>query len=236
MTTASRADGRLTTDRGGVEQAKAVAIQADDKIVVAGISGPPGDFNWAIARYRALDGSPDTTWSPDGWRETDFGAAQEYANDVAIQPDGKIVVAGQTGTAFALARYNTDGTLDSSFSGDGKQTTSFAGQSDIATGRRDPGGRPDRRRGPLLRRRRGGPRLRARPLQPGRHARHELLGRRQADGWTSAPTTSPRASRSSPTAGSCWPATRISVALDTGFAIARFEGGARAGQRRRRRA
>ena len=127
-------DGRLTSARGGVQQAKAVAIQADDKIVVAGISGPPGDFNLAVARYRPLDGSPDTTWSPDGWRETDFGAAQEYANDVAIQPDGKIVVAGQTGTAFALARYNTDGTLDSSFSGDGKQTTSFAGQSDIATG------------------------------------------------------------------------------------------------------
>jgi uncharacterized delta-60 repeat protein len=127
-------DGRQTTDRGGVEQAKAVAIQADDKIVVVGISGPPGDFNFAIARYRALDGSPDTSWSPDGWRETDFGSAQEYANDVAIQSDGKIVVAGQTGTGFAVARYNTNGTLDTSFSGDGKQTTSFGGQSDIATG------------------------------------------------------------------------------------------------------
>ena len=126
--------GKVTTDRGGVEQANAVAIQSDDKIVVAGISGPPGDFDWAVARYSAIDGSPDTSWSPDGWRETDFGAAQEYANDIAIQPDGKIVVAGNTDAGFALARYNTNGTLDTSFSGDGKLTTAFGGQSDVATG------------------------------------------------------------------------------------------------------
>ncbi len=125
--------GTVTTDRGGVEQANAVAIQSDDKIVVAGISGPPGDFDWAVARYSAIDGSPDTSWSPDGWRETDFGAAQEYANDVAIQPDGKVVVAGSTDAGFALARYNTNGTLDTSFSGDGKLTTAFGG-SDVATG------------------------------------------------------------------------------------------------------
>ena len=80
------------------------------------------------------------------------------------------MVAGQTGTAFALARYNTDGTLDSSFSGDGKQTTSFAGQSDIATGVAIQADGRIVAGGPLLRRRRGGPRLRARPLQPGRHA------------------------------------------------------------------
>jgi len=125
--------GKVTSPRSGVQQAKAVAIQADNKIVAVGITGPPGDFNFAIVRYTTA-GSPDTSWSPDGWRETDFGAAQEYANDVAIQADGKIVVAGQTDAGFALARYNTNGTLDASFSGDGKQTTAFGGQSDIATG------------------------------------------------------------------------------------------------------
>jgi uncharacterized delta-60 repeat protein len=126
-------DGKQTSPRSGVQQAKAVAIQADDKIVVAGIYGPPGDFNFGIARYHEFGGL-DTSWSPDGWRQTDFGSAQEYANDVAIQADGKIVVAGNTGAGFALARYNTDGTLDTSFSADGKQTTAFGGQSDIATG------------------------------------------------------------------------------------------------------
>ena len=56
--------GKVTTDRGGVEQANAVAIQSDNKIVVAGISGPPGDFNWAVARYSAIDGSPDRPGRP----------------------------------------------------------------------------------------------------------------------------------------------------------------------------
>ncbi|MEO8687201.1 MAG: hypothetical protein ABI611_03150 [Solirubrobacteraceae bacterium] len=126
-------DGKLITTRSGIQQGKAVAIQSDDKIVVAGPSGPPGDFNFAVARYRALDGSPDTTWSPDAWRETDFGSAMDVLNDVAIQPDGKIVVAGQTDVGFAIARYNPNGTLDTSFSGDGKQTTALGTQS-IATG------------------------------------------------------------------------------------------------------
>ena len=48
---------------------------------------------------------------------------------MAIQADGKIVVAGQSPTAaatdFALARYNADGSLDTSFDGDGKVTTDF---------------------------------------------------------------------------------------------------------------
>ena len=69
---------------------------------------------------------------------TDFGVgADDAANGVAIQADGKIVAAGApaaaTGSDFALARYNADGTLDTSFSGDGKQTTSFGG-ADGATG------------------------------------------------------------------------------------------------------
>ena len=44
------------------------------------------------------------------------------------------MVAGETEAGFAVARYNTNGTLDATFSGDGKQTTAFGGQSDVATG------------------------------------------------------------------------------------------------------
>ena len=125
----------MTTPRSGVQQGKAVAIQADDKIVVAGLYGPPGEFNFGVARYTTA-GTLDTSWSPDGWRQTDFGASQEYPNDVAIQADGKIVVAGHTDAGFAVARYNTNGTPDTGFSGDGKQTTAFStsGQNDVATG------------------------------------------------------------------------------------------------------
>lgn len=126
-------DGKEITGRSEFQQANAVAIQSDDKIVVAGHTGPPGEFNFAVVRYTS-GGSPDTTWAPDGWRETDFGGSMDIANDVAIQPDGKVVVVGQSSGGFTLVRYKPDGALDTSFSGDGKQTTSFNGQSDIATG------------------------------------------------------------------------------------------------------
>ena len=62
---------------------------------------------------------------------TDLGAS-EGANALVLQPDGKLVVAGESGGDFALARYNPDGSLDTSFSGDGVVTTDFAGWGDVA--------------------------------------------------------------------------------------------------------
>ena len=100
---------------------------------------------------------------------------------MALQADGKIVavgIAGGNGSSFALARYNPNGSLDTTFSGDGKQTTDFGGYFDGADGGGDPGRWQDRRGRPRGRRER---RLRARPLQPERLARHDLLRRRQAD-------------------------------------------------------
>ena len=81
-----------------------------------------GDF--ALARYNP-NGSLDTSFSGDGKQTTDFGA-----NGVALQPDGKIVAAGVGGAGydqFALARFNPNGSLDTSFSGDGKERTDFGG-------------------------------------------------------------------------------------------------------------
>ncbi len=52
---------------------------------------------------------------------TDFGGVDTGAS-VALQPDGKILVAGRSGEYFALARYNADGTLDASFDADGGLT------------------------------------------------------------------------------------------------------------------
>jgi uncharacterized delta-60 repeat protein len=131
-------DGQQTTDfSGGADQARAVAIQpADQKIVVAGHGGPPFESDFAVARYTTA-GAPDASFSaPDGKLTTDFGGVS-FAADVAVQDDGKIVVAGSdhAGTGdFALARYNTDGSLDTSFSCDGKQSTDFAGNDDGANG------------------------------------------------------------------------------------------------------
>ena len=107
----------------------AVAVEPDGQIVVAGRAAKTkGDFDLAVARYRRLDGSPDTSFRHrPASVTTDFGAAPTAANGIAIQPDGKIVVAGHDRQGdFAVARYNTDGTLDTSFSSDGKLTRTSA--------------------------------------------------------------------------------------------------------------
>src|SRR5262249_59946804 len=82
-------------------------------------------------------GSLDTSFSGDGKLTTDFtSSAGEWAFAIAIDPNGKIVVAGYaavgSGDRFALARYNDDGSLDTSFNGTGKLTTSFIGNNAAA--------------------------------------------------------------------------------------------------------
>ncbi len=182
LDTSFSGDGKQTTNFGDAAQgATGVAIQGDGKIIAVGSGGPDlGDFalarynpngiarhellrrrqaddrlrrfrrgerggapgqqgrigrqrqprwnggaNFALARYNP-NGSLDTTFSGDGKQMTDVG---DVANGVALQGDGKIVAAGRGagggGYAFALARYNPNGSLDTSFSGDGKQTTDF---------------------------------------------------------------------------------------------------------------
>jgi uncharacterized delta-60 repeat protein len=100
--------GTVTTDLG---VAHSVELQAEGKIVVAGTID--GDF--ALMRYNP-DGSVDDTFGTDGKVITDL-----VDNRLALQPDGKILVAGSssngTDSDFALARYNPDGSLDASFGG-----------------------------------------------------------------------------------------------------------------------
>jgi len=127
-------DGKVVTDFGATDSANGVAIQADGKIVAAGQSsaGVLADLDFALARY-GPDGSLDSTFDGDGRALTDFGGAMnDQADAVAIQTDGRIVAAGFGETAlgdldFALARYNPDGSLDSTFDGDGRVMTGFAG-------------------------------------------------------------------------------------------------------------
>src|SRR6188768_2002106 len=114
-------NGLVTTDLGGTDDGQGVVIQTDGKIVVAG--GSEGNF--ALARY-TTDGGLDPSFSGDGRQTTDFGR-EDRATAVALQADGRIVVGGNSGSDFALARYDANGGLDTSFSGDGKQTTDFGG-------------------------------------------------------------------------------------------------------------
>ncbi len=116
-------DGKVTTDIGGSpDEALAVAIQSDGKIVAAGYS----TWDFALVRYNA-DGSLDTTFGTDGKVTTDFSGSEDRVFSVALQSDGKIVAAGFSHSTsaylFALARYNADGSLDTTFDADGKVTT-----------------------------------------------------------------------------------------------------------------
>ncbi|MFZ4524190.1 MAG: Ig-like domain-containing protein [Chlorobium sp.] len=140
LDTAFHGDGKLTTDFGGTESGQSVVVQSDGKIIVAGSSIAIMDgvamlnSNFALVRYNA-DGSLDTSFHGDGRLTTDFGATTASGSSVLLQSDGKILVAGSSTKAggksdFALARYNTDGTLDASFSGDGRFTMDFGGSSD----------------------------------------------------------------------------------------------------------
>jgi uncharacterized delta-60 repeat protein len=130
-------DGKVTTDfLGNSAIGRAVAIQSDGKIVAAGdnvVSGSNNDF--ALSRYNA-DGSLDDSFDADGKVTTDFFGSTDGANAVAIQSDGKIVVAGfadhgASHDDFALARYLSDGSLDTTFDTDGMVVTDF-GSTDIA--------------------------------------------------------------------------------------------------------
>ncbi|KKD06050.1 calcium-binding protein [Streptomyces sp. WM6386] len=109
--------GRVVSDVGSV--ARGVAVQPDGKIVAAGqgIAGP-GDLRFMVARYNA-DGSPDTGFGTGGYTLTPFEGGGS-AHDLALQPDGRIVLAGETGgpsgpNDFALARYTAAGGLDTGF-------------------------------------------------------------------------------------------------------------------------
>jgi len=128
-------NGKQTTKfaAGWEDYSLAVALQTDGKIVAVGASqdpGTPGVGDFAVARYNT-NGNLDTTFSGDGKVTTNFGG-MDQASGIAIQADGRIVVSGRKCVAplncdLAVARYNTNGTPDSTFSGDGKQVIGYGG-------------------------------------------------------------------------------------------------------------
>lgn len=102
----------------------AVAVQSDGKIVAAGYAFNGSFFHFALARYNA-NGTLDDTFGTGGKVTTDMTAFDDLARAIKIQADGKIVVAGEANADFGLARYNTNGSLDTAFDGDGKVITSI---------------------------------------------------------------------------------------------------------------
>jgi uncharacterized delta-60 repeat protein len=125
--------GQVTTDFDGFnDDVFSILIQADGKLVAVGSAKNPATYyDFAAVRYLA-NGTIDTTFGVAGKVRTDFGfAGFDQARSAALQPDGKIVAAGTAifnnglSEPFALARYNSNGTLDTTFHGDGKLFIDF---------------------------------------------------------------------------------------------------------------
>ena len=105
-------DGKVLTSTAGFDEARSLAVQSDGKIVVVGSAFNGSFFDMAIARYLA-NGSLDTSFDTDGLKTIDFAGQDDLANSVAIQSNGKIVVAGSSALAnngpvrVASADYTT---------------------------------------------------------------------------------------------------------------------------------
>ncbi len=118
---------RLTTTSFAKSEASAVGILSDGKIVTAGYSLRDTGFDFAIVRYNA-NGSLDASFGGgDGIVITKMGNFNSYANVLGFQSGGKFIVAGSRNGDFALVRYNSNGSPDTTFSGDGIVTTNLGG-------------------------------------------------------------------------------------------------------------
>jgi uncharacterized delta-60 repeat protein len=119
-------DGIVTASVGTVsDHAYAITVQNDGKIVVAAHSFSGANFNFSVIRLNN-NGSLDASFGNAGKVITDI-YGDDFAYAMALQTDGKIVVAGASNNEFAVVRYNTDGSLDSSFDTDGKVRTAIGG-------------------------------------------------------------------------------------------------------------
>ena len=122
--------GIVLLDFNASDGAQDIALQPDGKIVAAGGEG----FADNVAIVRLLpDGSPDPSFSGDGKRTIDLGG-QEYANGVALQSDGKIVLAGTTEAGgdkdMFVHRLDANGASDPGFGVAGTRVVDFAGLED----------------------------------------------------------------------------------------------------------
>ena len=122
LDTSFAGNGKKAINFGGTDAAQVVLVQPDRRILLAGGGGAASSF--CAARLRT-NGNLDTTFGSTGKRKIDFGGADESAFGAALQPDGKIVLVGDTHLQPAVVRLNRNGTRDTTFSADGKKTFSW---------------------------------------------------------------------------------------------------------------
>ncbi len=122
---------RLDVD-GDVDIARAISVQVDGRILLAGDSTYPSlgsAQNLTLLRLMA-DGSRDTAFGTNGVANVSV-ATFDFGTALAVQSDGKILVGGRGIGDFSLARFTTTGVLDAAFGNNGKVTFDFAGQTDV---------------------------------------------------------------------------------------------------------
>ncbi len=135
LDTSFNANGIVITVVGDEGRANSVAIQSDGKIVAVGYATVSGNREFAVVRYTST-GQLDTSFNGNGKVVTAIGYSHDYGNSVAIQSDGKIVVAGSAGISgnpgddiiynFVVVRYTSTGQLDTSFNNNGKAVTAVS--------------------------------------------------------------------------------------------------------------
>jgi uncharacterized delta-60 repeat protein len=130
-------DGWASVDIADDDIATGIHVLVNGKGLLTGFSYAAGTPGFAVARFTAA-GAPDTTFSGDGVNRIVFPGKQAFSKQSVRMPSGKLVLAGYvvggaTGSDFGLARFKANGALDVTFSGDGRQTTSF-GEDDGANG------------------------------------------------------------------------------------------------------
>lgn len=131
--------GGLVIDAGGpFDQARGIAVDSSGRIAVVGIRGLSSAGDWDIYLTRLMPaGAVDSSFGTNGIVTTDVAGNMDYPDGVAVQPDGQIVVVGQTAAGFGFegfaARYSSGGGLDGGFGSGGIVATSLsAGFIDVA--------------------------------------------------------------------------------------------------------
>jgi uncharacterized delta-60 repeat protein len=131
-------DGQTTLSLNYSSNASAMAVQSDGKIIIAGgtaIGNATSATDYLLLARFNSDGSLDTTFGSGGTVVTSIGAGNSAADSIALQANGDIVVGGPgqssatSLTAFAVSRFNPNGTLDTSFNGTGTILTNLTSAS-----------------------------------------------------------------------------------------------------------
>lgn len=129
--------GKVTTQVGSYSsEIWQMAVQSDWSIVVGGFMYNGVDSDFALIRYTP-DGIIDSSFGTNGMVTTAMGVGSDVIYSIGLQPDGKIIAGGIAWNGsnydFALARYNTDGSLDLNYGNQGKVITAIGPGNDKGT-------------------------------------------------------------------------------------------------------